>query len=107
MERWCVRTRVPPISPDGVAIEFLESRPDGFGIVMVQIVEDLCCSLPAITRGLRVSAGLMCFAETDQGVRPIVAVVNVCIGAKRLLVEHNCLAVAAGQVVAETEAVKG
>jgi len=62
--------------------------------------------LPVVTRGLQVSAGLVRFAEADQGVRPTVAVINVCVGAERLPVEPDCLAVAAGLVVAETDAVK-
>src|SRR5215472_1135836 len=73
---------------------------------MVQVVEQLRGLLPVVPCCPRVAAGLPGLAEADQGVRPVVALADVRVGVERMLVERDGLAVAAGLMVAVSEAVE-
>src|SRR5215470_6829029 len=84
--------------------ELVAYRP---GIVMVQVVEDGKGLLPGLAHGLGIPAGPVGFTQADQGVRAEVKVVGVGVSAEGLLVESDCLTVAARLMVAVAEALKG
>src|SRR5438552_8154540 len=85
----------------------LQFRPDGARIAMMQVVEYGKGLLPGLARGLGVPAGPVGFTKADESVRAEVTVVGVGVGAQGLLVESDCLMVAARLMVAVAEGLKG
>ena len=85
----------------------LQFRPDGAGIVMMQVVEDGKGLQPGLARGLGIPGDPVGFTKADEGVRAEVTVVGIGVGVQGLLVEGDGLTVAARLMVAVAEALQG